>query len=192
MSRRIVVAVLCSSRYPGTIVVGALEIATACRNMPLKVSSGFHSPVERECLKLLIRQKLPVIVCPARSVIGPPPMRIPPEWRPAIADNRMFIRSAVDEGFELSYAHDRPPLQQRAPRRPTTALAEQRNRFVASISDAVFILHASHSGKLDRLATDLLATDKPIWTIDDPANASLISRGARSVRADTISQIWTP
>lgn len=114
-------------------------------------------------------------------------MRIPSAWKPAIAAGILSIRSAVDEGFEAKPGaiHDR-----RAPRRPTGALAEHRNRFVASISDAVFILHASPGGKLDGLVTDLLADHKPLWTLEDPANQHLIERGARPVTPATIESIW--
>jgi hypothetical protein len=69
-------------------------------------------------------------------------------------------------------------------------LAEQRNRFVASISDAILIIHASPGGKLDRLAGELLLGAKPLWTLSDPANEHLIARGARPVTPATIQAIW--
>lgn len=176
---------LCSSRCPSNIIVYSLDAAAALRGASVIVASGVQSPVERECLKLLLPGTLPLVICPARSATG---MRIPAAWRSAIAANRLTIRSAVDEGFEAQHHAAQPG---KAPRRPTTGLAEQRNRFVAAISDTVLILHASPGGKLDRLATDLLAEGrKPVWTLEDPANAQLIARGARAVRPSDVAAIW--
>lgn len=177
---------LCSSRCPATIIVHGMDIASELLSAPLPVVSGFQSPVERECLKVLLKGTVPLVVCPARTTIG---MRIPAAWKPAIAADRLTIRSAIDERFEAP-AHQGISKPKQMARRATTALAEHRNRFVASISDAVLILHASPGGKLDRLADELLAAGKPLWTLDDPSNRSLISRGARSLTPETVSRIW--
>lgn len=179
------IALLCSGRCPGTVVVTALDLGSAIAQHRCLICSGFHSPVERECLKFLLAGTSPLVVCPARSTIG---MRIPAAWKSALASGRLTIRSAFDEGVE---AQHHTPEAGKVPRRQTKALAEQRNRFVAAISDAVLILHASPGGKLDRLATDLLTEGrKPVWTLDDPANHHLIAAGARPVSSDTVSKIW--
>lgn len=177
-------AVLASLQVPGATLVGSLDLAIALSRTSVVVVSGFQSPVERECLKFLLTGTAKMVVCPARSSAG---MRIPSAWRPAINADRLSIRSAVDEGFEES---GRTSSRTIAPRRATAALAEQRNRFLVSISDAVLFLHASPRGKLDRLATDLLANRKPLWTLEDPANQHLIERGARPVTPATIESIW--
>lgn len=181
----LILGVLASSRVPGTTIVQSMDLLIALCEAPPTLVSGFQSPVERECLKFLLKAQMPLIVCPARSAVG---MRIPAEWKAAIAANRLTIRSAIDEEFE---SQQHTVRLDSAPRRPTTALAEHRNRFVAAISDAVLILHASPGGKLDRLATDLLTEGrKPVWTLDDPANHHLIAAGARPVSSDTVSKIW--
>jgi len=136
----------------------ALITVLACGAAVMMVS-GFHSTVERECLKILLKGTVSLVACPARSAIG---MRIPASWKPAIAANRMTVRSAVDEGFE---ADTTSTTAKRAPRRATSALAEHRNRFVASISDSILMLHASPGGKL-------------------------IARGAQPVTPATAESIW--
>lgn len=175
------IALFCSSRCPGTVVVRALDIASVLAQTETEVRSGFHSPVEREVLRFLLSGSVKLVVCPARSGVG---MRIPIAWRPAIAAGRLIIRSAIDEGFDAQHHPTRPG---QAPRRPTTALAEQRNRFVASISNVVLILHASPGGKLDHLADDVLAAGKPLWTVDDPANDHLVARGARAIQPSDVA-----
>jgi len=114
-------------------------------------------------------------------------MRVPAAWKPAIEVGRLTIRSAIDEGFEVDRDLGDPKP---TARRPTATLAEHRNRFVASISDGVLILHASPRGKLDRLAGELAAASKPLWILEDPANQHLIERGARPVTPATIDSIW--
>lgn len=192
------IALLCSSRCPGTVIVNGLDVAIALKNAPVTVVSGFQSPLEKESLKFLLKGSVRLVVCPARSAVG---MRIPAAWKKPIESGRLTIRSFIDEeastnsgpGVERAKGRSaKTSIRPRTlPRRPTTDLAEQRNRFVCSISDAILILHASPGGKIDRLATDLLATDKPIWTLDDPANQHLTDRGARPVTTPTILSKWT-
>lgn len=172
-----------STKCPGSIVVRAIDAAIALQHLRSAVASAFHSPIERECLKFLLKGTVPLVVCPARSAIG---MRMPGAWKPAIQAGRLTIRSAIDERFEAP-AHQGMSKPKQMARRATTALAEHRNRFVASISDTVLILHASPGGKLDRLANELLATGKPLWTVADPANDHLVARGARAVQPSDVA-----
>lgn len=168
-------------------MVHSLDAALSLQHALGTIIGGFHSPVERDCLKFLLKGSVQLIVCPARSTVG---MRIPAEWKPAIASGRLTIRSPFDKGDASSTTPSAGKRPRQPPRRMTTDLAEQRNRFVASIADAVLILHASPGGKLDRLADELLASGKPVWTLDDPANAALIARGARPIRPEDVATIW--
>jgi hypothetical protein len=182
-------AVLCSRRCPAPLVVAGLDWAVAVRTCETTVVSGFQSPLEKEALKFLLKGSVRLVVCPARSAVG---MRIPAEYKKAMTEGRLTIRSFIDKQAtaDSQRSIERPtsrsvgtttrtPSTRTLPKRPTTDLAEQRNRFACSISDAVLILHASAGGKLERLASELLAAGKRVWTLDDPANASLIASGAR-------------
>lgn len=162
-------ALLCSRACPGSIIVRTLDMIRELRETSWTVISGFQSPIEQECLEILLRGERPVIVCPARSVQG---MRIPATWKPAIAAGRMLITSPFDAKI----------------RRATAETAEERNRFVVSLTDAVFIPHASPGGSLDRLCRDHIAGRKPILTLDDPANAHLTGMGARLFNANALFQ----
>jgi len=157
------IGLLCSRRCPGTIVVQTLDLALALRDSAATVVGGFQSSMEQECLETLLRGKHPVIVCPARSIDG---MRLPAAWKSAIAEKRLLIAS---------------PFRARQ-RRATVELAEERNRFVADLADEVIIAHASPGGQLERLCGELAKCSKPIWTLDDPVNAHLISLGLRPLR----------
>src|SRR5437879_8919183 len=62
------VALTCSVRCPGKLVQATYELAQALRAAEVTVISGFHSPMEKECLNLLLRGSQPVIVAPARGI----------------------------------------------------------------------------------------------------------------------------
>jgi hypothetical protein len=133
-------------------------------------------------------------------------MRIPAEYKKAMTEGRLTIRSFIDE---LATADSQPSIEhpmsrsvgttartrnpRTLPKRPTTDLAEQRNRFACTISDAVLILHASPGGKLERLAAELISSGKPVWTLQDSANDDLVRLGANRLNPnhalDIITQI---
>ncbi|MCW5769160.1 MAG: hypothetical protein KIT19_10785 [Phycisphaeraceae bacterium] len=187
------IALLSSSRCPGTVIVHGLDVAIALKNAPITVASGFQSPMEKESLKFLLKGSVRLVACPARSAVG---MRIPADWKKPMAEGRLTIRSFIDEGHiaggeqrPITAAAETSTRRSSLPTRPTTDLAEHRNRFACSISDAVLILHASSGGKIERLTCNLLAAGKPVWTLDDPANASLVRVGAVPLTPATIEGV---
>lgn len=148
-----------------------LDVVRTLRDTTWAVISGFQSPTEQECLAVLLRGEHPVIVCPARSVEG---MRIPAAWKRAVSAGRMLITSPFDKNV----------------RRATASLAEERNRYVVSLADAIFIPHAAPGGGLERLCQTIPATGKPFWTLDEPANAPLIALGAHSFQPRQLPTAW--
>ena len=56
------------------------DLSRAMRDAGVPVIGGFQSPMEKECLRILLRGDQPVVVCPARGIEN---MRIPREWREA-------------------------------------------------------------------------------------------------------------
>jgi hypothetical protein len=57
-------ALFCSVRCPGDAILGAYDAAQKLRDDSVTVVSGFHSPVEKECLRILLRGTQPVIILP--------------------------------------------------------------------------------------------------------------------------------
>ncbi|GMU92697.1 MAG: hypothetical protein AMXMBFR4_17550 [Candidatus Hydrogenedentota bacterium] len=126
-------ALFCSTHCPGDPILAACDHAARWRDEGRCVISGFHSPVEKECLRILLGGKQPIIICPARSLEG---MRIRALWRDGIAQGRLLLLS---------------PFQPVA-RRQSAALARQRNDFVAALADEVYIPYASPNGEIERIA----------------------------------------
>ena len=156
-------ALFCSARCPGDLILRTYDLARALREAGTPVIGGFQTPMERECLRLLLRGGQPVVICPARSLEN---MRLPAAWRPALAAGSLLALS---------------PFPGRR-RRATAATAEQRNDLVAALAARVFIAHAAPGGKTEALARRLAATGKPLLTLDGPANANLLALGAAAVR----------
>lgn len=138
------------------------DLARDLRDKEVPTISGFHSPMEKECLMLLLRGTQPVIHCPARS-LGK--MRLSKEHKTAIQNNRLLILS---------------PFQGNQ-HRLTAALAQKRNHFVAALANAVFIAYASPGSKTEALAQQIIAWGKPVLTFNSTNNQNLIDLGAQSI-----------
>jgi predicted Rossmann fold nucleotide-binding protein DprA/Smf involved in DNA uptake len=163
-------ALFCSARCPGDLIVKTYDLARNLRESGVTVISGFHSPMERECLVLLLRGAQPVIVCPARGIDG---MRVPRDWRGALEEGRLLLLSPFAESI----------------RRPTASLAATRNDFVAAIADRVFVAHAAPGSRTAAFCRRLRMLGKPLLTFDRPANAALLALGAITVNPDCSHQI---
>lgn len=156
-------ALFCSVKCPGRLILQTYDLAQALREAGVVVIGGFHSPMEQECLRLLLRGKQPIVVCPARSIET---LRLPVEWRPALATGRLLVLSPFDARL----------------RRQTAELAQRRNRFVAALADEVFIAYAAPGSRSEAFAREMTVAGKPLLTLDAPENAALLALGARAVR----------
>jgi predicted Rossmann fold nucleotide-binding protein DprA/Smf involved in DNA uptake len=127
------VGLFCSVRCPDGAALRAYDTCRKLRDEGMTLISGFHSPIEKECLKILFEGTQPIIVCPARSLRK---MRIPTEWRPALESGRLLIVSRFEQ----------------SPRRADSGTARRRNELVAALSDEVLIVHAEPGGGIDRIS----------------------------------------
>jgi predicted Rossmann fold nucleotide-binding protein DprA/Smf involved in DNA uptake len=149
---------LCSTKCPGDAILQTYDLIRALRDASVTVIGGFHSPMEKECLDLLLRGKQPVVICPARSIVR---LRLPTAWRRPLVEDRLLVLSP----FEAKH------------RRPTAELAEQRNRFVAALSDEIFIAHAATGSKTEQFCRELLNEGKRVLTLQVDQNRHLLEAG---------------
>ena len=152
-----------SVKCPGDAILRAYDLARELRDAGIPVIGGFHSPMEKECLSLLLRGRQPVIVVPARGIEG---MRVPPAWQPAIDGGRLLVLSPFGS------AH----------RRATVALAERRNAIVEALSAALLVVHAAPGGRTERFALAAATAGKPVLLATAAGNTWLEAAGAS--RAD--------
>ncbi len=155
-----ILALFCSVRCPGHLILKTHDLAQQLKQANVTVIGGFHSPIERECLRILLRGTQPIIICPARSISG---MRIWVEYKKAIEKGRLLLLSPFKE----------------TQRRNTVETAMDRNRFVAALADTVFVAHASPNSKMEKFCHEVLRLGKSLYTFESEANKFLINIGAK-------------
>lgn len=152
------ISLFCSKKCPGNLIVATYDLACSLRDKGVTVISGFHTPMEKEALKYLLKGKQPIIICPARSIEG---MRMPSAWKRPLDEGRLLILSP----FEKEH------------KRITAELADTRNRIVAAIADEVLIVYAHPGGKTEAFAKEVVGWKKPVFTLRDEKNQNLIKFG---------------
>ncbi|MDD3545734.1 MAG: DNA-processing protein DprA [Kiritimatiellae bacterium] len=158
------IALFCSVKCPGKLILETYDLAKRFRNEGVLVISPFHSPMEQECLRILLRSPQPVIWALARGVYRQIPSK-PVECRNAAAEGRLIMVTPFPDTV----------------RHITAETATTRNQLVVKLADAVVIAHAAPGSKMEALCRDILAARKPLYTFDHPANAALIESGAQSI-----------
>lgn len=153
------VAFFCSRACPGDVILKAQDWANARGPESAPVIGGFHTPIERDVLRILLRGAAPVTIVLARSAQG---YRMSPTLKAAVTAGTAQIVSPF------------PAAQART----TAATAEARNRHILTLCGSVLFAHAAPGGKTENLARETVALGLPLLTLNSPANANLIALGA--------------
>lgn len=156
------IAFFCSRACPGDLILKAQDWADARGPESAPVIGGFHSPIERDVLRILLRGAAPVTIVLARAVQG---YRMSPALKTAVTAGTARIISPF------------PAIQSRT----TAATAEARNRHILTLCGSVLIAHAAQGGKTDCLAREAVALGLPLLTLTSPTNTNLTALGAVAV-----------
>jgi len=157
-------AIFCSSDCPAELILHTQDLVQTALEPGVAVVSGFHSPGERECLRILLRGNQPIIICPARSLTK---MRIQTEYKKPLEKGRLLFLS-----FFRSHRH-----------RSDIHMALSRNRFVAAMADKILFLYAAPASKTEAFCAEILGWKKPIFTLASDLNQNLIALGAKPLNA---------
>ena len=158
-------ALLCSTHCPGAAILRAYDQAARWRDAERPVISGFHSPMEKECLRILLRGPQPIVLCPARGL----PARLAPELHAPLAARRLLVLSPFS-GDE---------------RRVTRELADYRNLVVAALADEVWFAHLTPGGQMARLAPRVAAwAESPSRVQLPPTSAAVVISPADRERSE--------
>jgi hypothetical protein len=125
-------ALLCSKACPGSKIVEAMDLAQRWRAENRAVIGGFHTPVEKECLRIFLRGRQPIVICTARGI---DPFQLPKEWCTKFQRNELLLVSCFDHIV----------------RRPTRKTAEIRTRLVLDLASHHRIIYAAPGGLLESL-----------------------------------------
>lgn len=162
-----VIALFCSIKCPGDLILKTYDLAQALRDAKIPVISGFHTPIEQDCFKILLRGTQPIIHCPARSLHK---MRLSSEQKQAMVENRLLLISP----FSASYP------------RATAELAEKRNEMAGAIAHSIFIAYAAPNSKTLVFAQSLIAAGKSVVTFASSSNPLLQQQGIIGLGIDAI------
>jgi len=155
-------AVFCSSKCPGSIIIKTYDLMKQLREKGVTVIGGFHSAIERECLNILLKGRQSIIYCPARGIER---MKIRPEIRKPLEDGRLLMLSPFGD----------------KQRRISADLADTRNDFIAALAQAIFVSYAAPGSKTERFCARLMTRNKVVYMLQDERNGNPIVSGARSV-----------
>ena len=141
-------ALFCSQKCPGSVIIKNFDYVREQRDKGTIFISGFHSPVEKECLDILMRGKQPIIICPARGLEG---MRIPKEWRKMIREGRLLLLSPFSE----------------SEKRLRKDLAMRRNLFAASVAEEILVGYAVKGSRTQELVKTIQLWNKKVTLIEN-------------------------
>jgi predicted Rossmann fold nucleotide-binding protein DprA/Smf involved in DNA uptake len=162
------IGLVCSIRCPGSIIVKTFDVIRELREAGVPVIGGFHSPMERQCLDILLRGNQPVVLCAAKGLPG---LRLGNDARRAISESRLVVISQFGQGV----------------RRTTALQAVQRNDLVAALADAVLVPYAVPGGKTWTTIHRVLDRGETVFTFADKENAELIELGAQPLALDIMT-----
>jgi predicted Rossmann fold nucleotide-binding protein DprA/Smf involved in DNA uptake len=161
---------ICSIQCPGSIVLKSFDAIRMLRDGGVTMIGGFHSPMERECLDILLRAPQPVVLCAARSLSR---LRIGYEARKALAEGRLLMLSVFGDEVQ----------------RTTSTHAIERNNLVATLANAVFVPYATPVGKTWATAAEALKRGQDVFAVDDEANTELLACGVRACQSSNLDEI---
>ncbi|MEJ7708513.1 MAG: DNA-processing protein DprA [Pyrinomonadaceae bacterium] len=153
-------ALFCSRKCLGDLILKLYDYARELRQQGTTVISGFHTPMEQECLTILLRGTGSLMICPARSLEN---MRLPNLWKKSLDAGRLLLLSPFAEKQRRAIANQ----------------ARLRNEIVASLATQITIVYADTGGKTEQLAARITEWGKSLFTFDSAANSNLIDLGAR-------------
>lgn len=170
LQRAGVLGFICSIQCPGSLVIRALDASRELRDAAVCVLGGFHSPMERECLDILLRGRQPIGYCPAHGLDS---LTLNESQTAAAEQGRLVLVAAFPSEV----------------RKATVQQAVQRNDLIAELAAALWVPHAAPGGKVWTTVRKTLAAGKVVYTFDDPANRELLDTGAQPLNVTAIVSV---
>jgi len=132
---------------------------------------GWHSPLEEEALRVLMRGSARIVFCVAKSLEKFVPS-------PAIA-------SLVTQGRGLLLTHCSPRA-----RRISRDASLRRNEIVLHLAKGILVLSAPARSASLKLAQAAIALRKPVFAPEHRINDVLLTAGALPATLENISQVF--
>lgn len=160
--RQKMLALFSSVKCPGKLILQTYDLMQDLKETNVTIISGYHSPMEQECLTILLRGNNPVIICPARSMEA---MRIGDKIKKPLETGRLLILSPFAKKNN----------------RITSTTSFLRNRFIGALADTIFVAHAEPNSKTEQFCREIVVWGKLIYTLSDDSNGNLFTMGAEPI-----------
>jgi predicted Rossmann fold nucleotide-binding protein DprA/Smf involved in DNA uptake len=132
-------AFLCSRKITASTVLKCYDWAIAQREAGTCIISGFHSTIEKDVLRYLLKGKQPIIVALGRG-----------------------LKNEVDSELKTPFEQGRilfvTPFEKKI-KRVTAETAFRRNQLMIELADTIVVGYASKGGELEKLLSTI---KKPI------------------------------
>jgi len=161
-----------SVNCPGVMIFQSYDFVFKMRTREnISFVCGFHSPMEKECLRSLAAGSAGIIWCLPKSIES---FKLPEDLEKTFDDGRMLILSSFPEKTT----------------RITKETSLLRNKIVAAIADESFFSYAAPGGKTEKLCCETIEWGKPVFTLKTPENEEIINRGAVPIDVNNVDSYW--
>jgi len=133
--------------------------------------SGWHSPLEKEALHVLLTQPAKIVFCTAKSLTSISPS---PE-----------IKDLIARGGALLLTHCGPKAK-----RISRDASLRRNELVLGLSRTLLVLSAPEDSSSFKLAVRALGTGRRVFVIEHPMNRDLLNSGALPASVETLGKFF--
>lgn len=164
-------ALFCSKQCPGAMILQTYDFVSRLRQYDVTLLSGFHSPMEKECLRTCSSGTASAAWCIAKALAA---FRMPREFEKMYDDNRLLIMSVFPENVN----------------RITADTAAYRNLAAGILADESFIPYAAPGSSTETFCCRLLELNKLVLTLDTPENEGILEHGAQPITARDINSLW--
>lgn len=129
-------ALFCSAQCPRAAILSTFDRMTQMRDAGQIVLGGFHSPMEQNCLRILLRGTQPIILALQN-------LHLAPDLVPAYQSKRLLLLSPFGPQHK----------------RVTAPRATRRNRFAATIA---LVAYVAPSSRTATLTGEIRSAGKPL------------------------------
>lgn len=147
------------------------ELLEQLTSIGLTFIGGWHSPLEEEALRVLLRARARIVCCVAKSL----ERLVPSE----------DICSIVTEGRGLLLTHCSPRA-----RRISRDASLRRNEVFLNLAKALLVLSAPPRSASLKLAEVAVKLSKPVFAVEHRINEELLTSGAAPATFENISQVF--
>ncbi len=164
-------AIFVSAKCSGSTILQTYDFVRQLRQHNISFVSGFHSPMEKECMRTISGGDAGVIWFLAKSLKS---FSLHPDFNSLFDSGRMLILSPFSDLVTRIKKEN----------------AVYRNSIAAALADEIFLPFATPEGKTEKFCLELLSFGKPVFTLDTFESQNIIDRGAQPINLTDIDSLW--